>query len=272
MKDFLIILPILMWPAKAEQIDWYVSAFYPCHIFDGPYKDQGLCDITLKKVINYLPQFEHDMQPVSLRKIMASAESDVSFCTDQLLKTPQRQEHLIFSDLVYSVLSVGLIVRSNDQRFQRMVDSQGRISLQTVFNKNEYVFGREVGRSYGDALAPLITEDVLQVDINQNLSFKKLLREKRVDFTIGYAAYLLNAQTKDTDIDLSYIPILENQSLFDIYFSCKNDAHGQKVIGEINKVIQKLGANYFQRIYKDWLTPEARAYYEQVLESTQNQK
>lgn len=274
MKQFTVtsLLILCNFFASAEEIDWYITDFYPCHVIEGPNKGNGFCDTTLYRVMNQMTDIVHNIVPTTANKLHAEALKGTQFCTLTLLETPERKEYLAFSDPIMAVLPNGLIILRDDLRFEKFLDDQNRIRLSELVKDEKLIFGRQISRSYGSTIDALIDGEQAQfpkVVTERDVPYVDLLKAGRIDYAIGYPEDLMGHKVKIFgNQDIQFYSFTEDPNLHFPGFSCTKGNWGNKMIKKIDNAINMIGFDSLNQEYMKWLPESVKQYYVSMLPSS----
>lgn len=245
--------------AVAKEINWYISDFFPCHVLKGPQHGLGYCDDILEHIIKSLPQYQHHVEHVVLSKLVTAPDLGDSFCTLQLLKTPEREKRFNFTDYYLVVGQNGIFTRKDDDRFSSYLIGEKTISLQKLLRSTQLILAVDKSRSYGkviDALLMEVDESLPQVSLNSDAKYVELLKSGRVDFTIAYPTELHDRNTGLPQSDLTFLYIAEPQQQDYVHASCSKSVDN-RILNDINNVVLAFRDNLFRDFYNQWLPDSA---------------
>ena len=256
-----------------EIINWYHSNSPPFVILRGLEQGKGTIDMIIAFYQKRMPEYNHRDLMSNLPRFVYNVKNREKWCHAWMLKTPEREKFLYYSDPVSLVLPNHLIIKK--EKFSA-IDNKQIVSLENIFKKSK-LKGRLIrSRSYGKKIDLLINQyknsSNIKLVTQKEKQILEMLLLNRIDYTITYPvtaeywAYQLNANEK-----LLIIPIEETQAVNKGYISCAKTAWGQKVIQRINQIVQKEKYNpeYRKLVTELWLSSNAskrmQKFYDQLL-------
>lgn len=240
---------------SAKQINWYISDFFPCHIFAGPKENKGYCDYILRHITQAMHEYQHNVERVVLSKLISAPDKGEPFCTLQLLKTQQRQLRFTFGEYFLKVQHNGIYIRADDTRFAPYMTGENTVSLEKLVQDPKLILARDSSRAYGRVIDELLTQagtDLPQVKLASDTRYADLLKNRRIDYTIAYATELYDSETGFPRHYLKFLSIAEPQEQEYAYASCSK-AVSPAVLASINKVVVRYRDNVFVDYYQQWL-------------------
>jgi uncharacterized protein (TIGR02285 family) len=258
----------------AERITWSVPDFPPFQILDGPAKGTGSFDGLLSLLIARLPQYEHDIVPMTFARREAEAKQGTDLCTPGIFRTPARESYMAFSTPALLHLDNRLVFRA--ERAPRFVEGDA-VDLEKVLQSKDLVGGIAAGRSY----APNIDALIARYSGHPNVvvrpwkaeQFFQMLLANEVDYIILFpheANFL--AQRFDARDRIGIRAIAGTPPTIATAVSCTRTALGQRIIGDVDTVIaeaihQPEYRALSERWYEDRDKQLIRRYHDQMLGS-----
>ena len=252
------------WALAEERptLNWHRMQFAPTFILTGEAHDQGFGDVLLRALIAKLPQYQHRLIAASLeRTLERTGEGQELACAGALLRTPEREARMYFSDPFLTVPPNGAVIRAKDHsRFEPFLDT-GRLSLTHVLQTESFAIGITEYRSYGSGLdavlAPHVGQSYLVKKRGQSASavtLSDLSAHRGIDLVIAYpleAAYWL--KTSRSPIPLHFLPIAETSANERYRIACSRTPQGEQVIVAINYLLTdpEFRQGYLHT-YADW--------------------
>ncbi|MBF0334486.1 MAG: TIGR02285 family protein [Alphaproteobacteria bacterium] len=261
--------------AHAEEkprVLWFRADHPPISILSGPDQDKGAGDLRGQIFWRRMPDYDHRWVNAPALRIIEQLRALPNACAPTLMRTPEREAFLHFSDPVTTLLPNGLITtRRGLERFAQFRRDDGAIWLDKALAGGARV-AVHPGRSYGAAIDAVLagranTPAVVPNAHSDTLlaSLRKLTTRDDFDGVVGYAielSYLTRTQGLDGG-DLVYLAIAEAPPLGNAAFACAKGEVGERVIARVNAL---LNDPQVQRevtdSYRDWLPPDAAALYD----------
>lgn len=258
---------VFFWvPVRAEadkpEIQWFFQEFPPIYITDGERKGQGVGDLTLQYFIDRLPAFKHSRVEANYSRAFSAIKGRDGACHSGLFQTPEREEHMVFSDFVQMMVPNRVVLlRETLPRFEHFLNDNGEISLAALVQATDLIAGIVDHRVYSARINEALEQfhaPSRRVRVPYHLSATLLLR-KRIDYTFGYlieAAYLFEKQGAKEDFVT--LPIEGEEQVQFARFACSRGPLGHKIISMINKIIASAeGVPEYRRFYTDLLSEDA---------------
>jgi len=137
----------------SERIEWALIDFPPFQILDGSAKETGSFDGLLQLLIRRMPQYGHDIVPMTFARREAESREGQAMCTPGMFRTPAREAYWEFSRPALLHL---------DNRIVFLADSAGKfpgegpVDLEALFLRDDVVGGIAAGRSYAPNIDALV--------------------------------------------------------------------------------------------------------------------
>lgn len=193
-------------------------------------------------------------------------------CASALLKSPEREKFVAFSDVLMRIYSPGLIARPGMAETVRSFSDDQGVDLYELIIRNPIIVGRQEGRRYGQQIDEALSRlsDYFPDRIRNSSAdegaarvLMKLLMHERIDVMFGYAHELeYVGREMGQKLPLSYTPVRGATRFIDVYVGCPKTDWGQRVIKGVNAVLAD--ADIRERMagfYADWLDPATRREY-----------
>jgi len=249
-----------------EPIVWLKTDLPPGIIIAGPEQGKGYRDQLVAAVLHELPEYPITILHVPLVREIQMMESEGAYCSIDLLKTPDREVFMRFTSPIGYILPAVLVVRSEDKdRYDRYLDANHMISLQTLLQVDFGVFGIAVRRTFGKIPDSIIGQTIARnpgkvaqiYEESATTTLFKMLTAHHIDAMLAYPVeqIYLSAQSGHADNYYAY-PIVEIPKLVAIRFECTKQAVTDGIFAELDGqaksvVLQRT----FQLGYERWLPP-----------------
>ncbi len=241
--------------ALADTIDWFIRDWPPVNILQGPQQGQGAYDVMLHRLMVALPQYQHQLHVSTLTMRQQMMQQEKSHCLFGLLKTPQRQTFLQFSEPVAVIPNLQLVARADHPMWQQ-IQQRRAVDLTWLFGQSWRGMVEE-HRTYPSPIAEHLTEFVQVSATETNLV--QMLKANRADYVLEYADrmhYL--AQTSD-GLKLRALPLQGLPAVTEVYVACSISEQAKAQIKAVNAALQQLRFDpQYRAALLDWLTPESR--------------
>lgn len=279
---FLFVLTLLLGAAGAARagekpvVYWPYFNLPPQFIVNGS-RPEGMGIDVAREVQKELPGYRHVFIPASPQRIDEELRSGrESFAVCGLLKNPEREGYILYSDIPCRMTFSMMIVMRREDLWR--LAPEGNASLAYLAADHALTFGYVPGIDYGafsPFVAPLISNAgsqraVTAHDLGQLLD---MLGEKRIDWFvhdslgIRYEAGKKRMQERIAVVNASECP---PAPIFG-YLACSRTARGAEVMERINRAMARLVAS--KRLYgvlRKWIPDRLasdfdRAYSRRIL-------
>lgn len=277
---FLLLLPCLfaqslLAAAPELEIQWFHPDFPPYFILKGHYAGRGTADQIEAFLAREMPQYQHSQVQANLLRREAEIKLRKLACSSAVLKTPEREQSMLFSASLISILPNGLtILRSQEAQMQPFINARGELRLAQWLLSAQYKLSAAAGRSFGPQIDAMLQP---QSHARQVERFKasdtfasgllQMMNRQGVDGVLGYAVELSWTVRR---LGLSpeafrFLPIEGATQLLPSYFGCSKSPQAAAVIEQVNALIDS-GAlqEVARRAYVEWLPADAAEHFESL--------
>lgn len=256
-------------------INWYHPDFPPNFILSGPQAGQGNLQVFEQGVIAHIPEYEHNVHDANMKRIELLLEESDNACSAVLFKTPKREKFVHFSIPYLFAFPVGIIIhQSNKPAFDKLVNSEGAISLVELMKTDQLMLGYSNGRSYNRHV-----DEIINQYANAQNSYKssntsissdmlKMLQNKRFEYAIGFSFEGTWYEKKNEVGQLfSFYPIAEALNVQLTYMGCSKTPAGEKAINRINQELLHLRTDpAVYKTYLSWISEYEKEKYKELIE------
>lgn len=275
MKLFWVALLIIFCPAKllaSETLAWCSPDFSPYFIKKGELKHKGINDLIIKDLQTRLPQYQHRYLKANPSRIIAELTEGRKLLCSALLKTPEREQKMLFSDMPLFLVHPNhlVILKSQHARFDPYIQGNGAIDLNQLL-ASELILGVATKRVYSGVIDKFVMDYASNNDVvktsNSNVyqSLLNMLQRKRIDFTFGYPIETSFVSAKLNMEDLfEVIPVVNMQSLYPVYITTPDTLWGKEILTSVEAVYNnKKAIMQFSAYYQAWLDEVTKVRYQQ---------
>lgn len=272
---FLLLAAPFHFAATAEEpetITWLVLDLPPLFIVKGPDAGKGIADRVQEMVSSGLKGRRFETRVANASRIAKELSEDRNVCF--------AGEFYGKSAFLTSIPTIALpphnliVLKENAHLF----GNGERISLKTLLNNRDLIFGTAKNRLYGPDLDEILRQYAGAKNIYARSGKDTLdgllgmLHKKRIHYLIEYPVSIRYAAKKAGMWDrLKVIPIEENAEAPPIRGAvrCSDTPWGRQLIGEINEVLRMIRPTpEYRRIMEDWIiTPGTEKDYWKIHES-----
>ncbi len=255
---------------------WFHSDFPPYFIQSGPYKGQGTGDQVETFIMQALPGFEHRVSSANTARRQEAIRNGMLVCSSAILRTPQREQYMVFSEAYAHILSNGVTtLRSRREALEPFLNARGEVRLAALLESKDFVLTAASGRSYGALVDAALEAGEARGKVRRFASpdiFASGLMELRNNTNthglLGYAIELnWNLMRFGLpDREFTFLPIEGEAALVPAHVGCTRTAEGERVIAAVNGLIRAGSLpEVARRTYAAWLPEDVRTVYLQRL-------
>jgi uncharacterized protein (TIGR02285 family) len=257
----LLAMLILLSPERGlagDSLIWAVANFPPFQVIEGPYKGSGSFDGELQTLIASMPEFEHQIVPMSFARRREEFRSGTNLCTPGIFRAPAEALKLAISIPALTHLDNRVIfLKDKAAKF----GTEDTIDLDSLFGRQAVVGGMVQGRSY----APNIDEAIQRFFGNRHLIIRpmdtaqlfQLLLSGEIDYLLLFsheAAFLADRFGAVGRIESR--PIAGTPPYIYTHVACTGNAWGRAVIDKINAVLlAERGKPEYRSLSERWYPP-----------------
>lgn len=246
-----------------NDITWGVNSAPPFHIYDGEYKDAGVCDALVSAFQQELPQHVHNIRKLPSRRITMIMKRNKNLCFPCVIKNSAYNTTFLYSDTTHKYAPHGVITDRDTGQY--ITAKYGYpIQFEQLAKDTDLRFGQPDERRYGK-LQPFIDDYLLNASNFSFISGQQshvnvlaMILNDRIDYTVDYEMVKTYYQRTHDDGDkLSFIPIAEYaDEVIEGAVGCTRNEWGKRTIETLNSAISSVQSNSeFQRALERWLGP-----------------
>ncbi|NDV21702.1 TIGR02285 family protein [Desulfovibrio sp. JC022] len=275
LRFFIILfITLISLPAHAENvINWYHADFPPSSIMSGNLKGTGHENLLEKKLQKALPEYKHFDHTANYGRILKQLKITNGCCVT-MMKTPDREKYIEFSEPIMLYLSNGVItLKSQLSYFKPYIDAHGFISINRLFHNSTMRMGISKGRRYGGKVDSIIDSNTyskkLVIHYKEDLleSLLKNIQAKRsIDYAIGYPHELQWLISQNAvEGKFIFIPIREMPEYNLSYMGCSKNKWGKRIISKVNKIIKGRYEGKYKKSYQKYLPADLVGLHEKCV-------
>lgn len=251
--------------AGANAIDWFVRDWPPVNILQGPEQGQGAYDVMLNRLIAAMPQYQHQLHISTLTMRQQMMQQQRSHCLFGLLKTPQRQTFLQFSEPVALIPNLQVVALADHPMWQLVAGQQAidpallfQLPLRGMLEQN---------RTYPDFISDHLSAFVQVSATETNLV--QMLKAKRADYALEYPDRMHYLAKPDPTLKLKSMPLLGLAAVSEVYVACSMNEQAKAQIKAVNQSMLQLRKDpQYRAALLDWLTPQSRRLVQTAMEQS----
>lgn len=278
---WLVWVGLLWWqPALAEEpvVHWFHPDFPPYFIQYGPLKDKGSADQIEAFLRQELGGYRHLQVKANAARRQEEFKSRTLACTSAVLRSPEREAYMVFSEAFTEILPNGLVsLRRRQAELEPFLNAAGELDLAALLAARSFHLSVAAGRSFGPAIDQVLASAQARGQLSvSNASdmfasgMLQLQHDQKVGGVLGYALELSWA-VRRFDLpyeDFRFTPIAGAGGLSPAYLGCSRSAEGERLVARVNALIRSGRLREVAtRAYMEWLPPDARHYYERLLKA-----
>lgn len=140
------------------KVIWSRTDFAPFFIIKGEYSNQGISDNIIRLFSSKIPGYEHSSSVMSLKRMLKYAESGVAVCHVALLKTPEREKFIDFSQPIMRNYGNGIVTTETGlSKFGLSPDRIEPVDLEALTQQPVTISVHD-GRSYSPLIDQIISK------------------------------------------------------------------------------------------------------------------
>ena len=205
--------------------------------------------------------------------MMEDMKTKPNVCNPNLLKTPEREAFIEFSQPFSLIIPNGIVTtRTRYDKFKPYLTKNGELRLDDLLAHGQHRIGLINNRSYGAGIDAVIkkyagTKTVVDIpSLNYPVSrLLKLAHHEDYDLVPGHAPELryLARESGLNESDFIFLTVAEESALVPTYIGCSKSDIGKKFIAAINKFaadeqVQKEDTG----AYRSWLDDKTASNYD----------
>ena len=237
-------LPSLAQTDERFTIHWAINPSPPFHIVDGALKGQGICDVLIDELKQYMPDVNHTVSQLPHSRIRMHSEQKENLCFPCMIKR-ESSPVWIYSNITVVHPPLGII--GDRKRLAPFADEQARISLAKLAADKTLRFGRPAARAYPPVLQTIVdenSENPLFFKLSGQTATVRILEQivmNRLDYTLEYPTILRYYRLSQSSRDLQYYPTTElGNNPVPGAIGCTKSDWGERAITLINKGLENV--------------------------------
>ncbi|WP_430457958.1 hypothetical protein [Rheinheimera sp.] len=235
-KSGLVVLLMWLYAGQTMAIDWYVRDWPPFNMQQGPDAGQGSYDLMLGQLVAALPQYQHRQFFATLIKRQQLMQQDVPHCLFGVLKSKERQEKMLFSDIAFYSPALRLVALADHPLWQAN-NTGAAIELSTLLQQ-PWTGMVEYKRLY-PAHIQQFTGKLLQVS-DSSTDLVAMLKAGRADYVVEYPDRIHWLASHHPTLSLRYARVAGEAPVVPVYVACQKSAQAAEHIAAINIALQQL--------------------------------
>lgn len=257
-----------------ERLVWGVIDFPPFQIVGGPNQDTGSFDGLLGELTRRMPEYRHDILPMSFARREQEFLDGSQLCTPGVFRTPEREKQLTFSRPSLIHLDNRLVFLSSKAN---ILGGDEPADLEALFKNQRLLAGVISSRSFAPNIDDTIKRHLGQPNliiraIKTPQMFELLLRGE-IDYTIMFpheAAYIARVYGMEHAITVRKIKGTPPYCF--TYTACTKGAWGDSVVAKVDLILEQIQKDpkyqaYSERWYEKSDKATIRAYFQKTLRS-----
>lgn len=241
-------------PIAATEVVWLSTPFPPVNILEGPLAGQGLNDGIRTWLQRELTQFEHRDTEGNLARLLALAREGQTVCSVNLLRTPERERDLVYSEPATVSLTLHLILRVETWR---AMGEPASLSVAEIATRTDLSGAVELGRPYSADIDTVLdsSRSTRRMTVQGSQIFRMLV-QNRLDWTVEYP-FVVEYLARDVEDPWVAIPISEAPPFVVGHIACARTEDGGRVIARVDEVLRDIRLDpAYSDIITRWHPPE----------------
>jgi uncharacterized protein (TIGR02285 family) len=139
--------------AEPKTIEWYMIDQPPVQILNGALRGKGYTDKIRWRLIAKLPEYRHVLRIANVQRILADIKSKPNVCNPAFMRTPKREQFMVFSTPLHAQFPNGAaVLKSRRSEFLPFVTADGSLAVEKLIDESQGRIAVQSGRSYGVVL------------------------------------------------------------------------------------------------------------------------
>lgn len=257
---------------ELPKIIWIHADFPPSTILTGEDKGKGVGDKTEKLLQDRLTEYEHTETVANYKRIIVQLEAgDKVICT-ALLKSPEREKFIEFSEISQISFPNGIILKETTySEIKKYLNNNGELDLEKLLLSDPKI-GISKGRVYGEAVDTILAKHKNNDSVYERSGtdiFKgliKMMLAGRIDMVLGYPQeFKYVAKEIGNKESIMYLPVKGMPDYLPVYIGAPKNAWGKAIIKKINSILlEKRHTEEYLKFYEDWIYENSIPRYRQV--------
>ncbi len=252
---------------KPSIIDWYLSDMPPAQIRSGKSAGQGYADRATWLVVAEIPGFRHRLKVGNPQRIRSDVESKPNACVVGMIRTPEREAVLLFSEPVGLVLANAVVMAEGRAgKFADAIQPDGSIQLEKALQSGGKLLVRQA-RSYGEHLDGLVDQAkkanqllTLPASMQAGVATLSMLVAGRADMAFLYPIEFEFALREESfQQGFNVYPVAGNVGYALYHAACAKSSHGEKVVAAVNAIVSRHREGVLAQGYRNWLPSSSLA-------------
>ena len=231
---------------EKETITWLKSDLAPAFILEGIHENQGSIDCIIDIYRKNMHQYNHKILIANNPRIQELLKQGEKVCYAADIITPERKKYSCFS-IPQAITYASVLITRTDFNKIFFLNKQ-KVSLEDLILNKKIRGGFTTQRAYGGNIDKILNK----YKNSGNLIFRsgqtslkgllEMLKEKRIDFTLGYPwelEYISRLEQKENLFSVKKISENNEIRWNTIHASCPDNEWGRNLIKEINRIILK---------------------------------
>lgn len=270
---FLWVTPAL---GESEPLTWLIADQPPQFIISGPEKGRGTIDGVMAYLQERLPEFSHQVNVNNIQRTMTELQTNGHFAAMGLVKTPEREKLVLFSEPFSASLPPGLLVRRTTlPDLKPYLASDGSLDLEPFLRVGRFSVGVAAGRSYGPETDALLTQykdrGVVYTrfaDTGIMAGLVDMLSADRVDAVFVYRSEVRYVIRDEAHLgSLIVLPVHPAAKPLTIHVAVPRTEWGRIFLEKLNPILLKARLDpEFRRMADRWSDDETRIQVLRVLQ------
>lgn len=247
---------------EPKTIEWYMIDLPPVQIQNGALRGKGYTDKIRWRLIAKLPEYRHVLRLANVQRILADIKSKPNVCNPAFMRTPEREQFMVFSTALHAQFPNGAaVLKSRRSELQPFVTSDGLLAVEKLIAEGKGRIAVQSGRSYGvvlDGMVEKARQNNRLVTLTSSHPVESklgLVQKARVEAALLYPFELtVHLNNNASELALyDFLPVEGNGTYTLNYLGCSRSPLGEKVIAEANQIIAAERDGYFSASYREWL-------------------
>jgi uncharacterized protein (TIGR02285 family) len=243
-----------------DTVVWAPAHNPPFSIVEGDSAGEGVSQQIIALIAARTPDLVHVERPMPLARLIGMARNGHTLCSPVLLKTPDREAFLTFSDPYLNILPNLVFTRLGEAR--RWTGPDGEVDLAPALSRGLRVAVVR-GRQYGPAIDAALAQSPGALEqVNSVESTIRMVGRGRVDATLMFGEQYAFLRKADPSLPRLEPVGVKGIGLNAARISCTKGPEGDRLVARMGQVIDAEFQQAAVGIYRAWLSPELIGFHQ----------
>lgn len=253
---------------EPPELHWLVWHFPPTFLLEDN-SAAGWGDRAMALINADLPAVSISQRRINFARGLREFTIDPYLCNIALLKSPEREAFITFSETAFVLYNYHAIIRQDQSAAVRPYMVENQLDLFALLQNSNLRLGLLNERSYSPALDALLARthfpegQLTKVSGDNTELLMRMLWAKRVDITLAtpIESYYFAAKNALAENQIIALPVKGADLLISGHVGCANSEAGRALIANINPIVLQHRSTTLMDYMAQWLPDSMRDQY-----------